>query len=105
LEKSDDSIVVPSHEDLALRREFVELLKEEIKSWRPKFKKTQEKIVLEAIIVLLENPNLISICNKKAIYLYLREITGLTTKQVVTNLSKFKKKYELFKKKYFNGEY
>ena len=69
-----------------------------------KFDKKQEKMVLEAIILLLNNPDLINIFNKKGIYLYIREITGLNTKQVVTNLSKIRKKYETFKRKYHAGE-
>lgn len=92
------------HEEMLLNTEYLILLKDEIKKWRGKFDKKQEKMVLEAVILLLNNPDLISIYNKKGIYLYIREITGLNTKQVVTNLSKIRKKYDLFKKKYHAGE-
>ena len=53
--------------------------------------------VYQAIIVLFESREDIEIFNKKAIYLYLREITGLNTKQIVNSLKKFRKKYFLFK--------
>ena len=82
--------------------EFLKLLKEEIKTWRSKFTKDQEKIVLDAIILLIYNPDLIDILNKKGIYLYMREITNLSTKQIVNSLVKFKKKYNSFKRKYLN---
>lgn len=101
--ESDDKMV-HNHEETLMDMEFLLLLKDEVKKWRGKFEKKQEKMVLEAVILLLNNPDLISIYNKKGIYLYIREITGLNTKQVVTNLSKVKKKYELFKKKYQDGE-
>jgi len=104
LEKNHDNILVGSHEDALLNDEFLELLKDEVKRWRDKFDKYQEKKVLEAVILLLQNPDSISIYNKKGIYLYIREITGLTTKQVATNLAKLKRKYGLFKKRYFAGE-
>jgi hypothetical protein len=104
LEKTDNDAIVTSFEEDLLRTEFLMLLKEEVKKWRDKFDKHQEKKVLEAVILLLQNPDLISIYNKKGIYLYIREITGLNTKQVVTNLSKMKKKYKIFKKKYLAGE-
>ena len=39
----------------------------------------------------------IEIFTKKAIYLYLRELTGLNTKQVVNSLNKFREKYSTFK--------
>lgn len=103
LEK-ENSVLQVSFEGSLLNYEYLELLKEEVKHWRTKFDKTHEKRVLEAVILLLENPDLISIYNKKGIYLYLREITGLSTKQIVTNLMKIKKKYLLFKERYESGE-
>jgi hypothetical protein len=104
LEKDNNESVVRSYEDDLLKEEFLSVLKDDIKRWRDKFDKEQEKIVLEAIIVLLENPDLIPFYNKKGVYLYIREITGLNTKQVVTNLTKFRKKYAMLKKKYIEGE-
>lgn len=104
LEKDNHQAIVVSYEDEMIQDEYITLLKEEVECWRDKFDKHQERKVLEAVIILLSNPDLISLYNKKGIYLYLREITGLNTKQVVTNLSKFKKKYNLFKKKYHAGE-
>ena len=46
----------------------------------------------------------IEIFNKKAIYLYLREITGLNTKQVVNNLNKMRLRYRVFKFKWDEGD-
>ena len=48
--------------------------------------------VYQAIVILFESKEEIDIFNKKAIYLYLREITGLNTKQIVNSLKKFRKK-------------
>lgn len=93
-----------SLEEELVNREFSILLKEEIKNWRDKFDKVQEKKVLEAVIMLLDNPDIITLLNKKGIYLYLREITGLNTKQCVTNLEKLRKKYRKYKTKFLNGE-
>ncbi len=56
--------------------------------------------VYEAIKVLFESKEDIEIFNKKAIYLYLREITGLNTKQIVNSLKKFRKKYSVFKEEW-----
>jgi hypothetical protein len=60
--------------------------------------------VYKAIVVLFESKDDIEIFNKKAIYLYLREITGLNTKQVVNSLNKFRIMYRDFKKDWENGE-
>ncbi len=104
LEKNNNQAVVISYEDILLKKEYFGLLKGEIRKWRGKFDKEQEKKVLEAVILLLDNPDELPIYNKKAIYLYIRNMTDLNTKQIVTNLAKLKKKYKFFKGKYFNGE-
>ena len=52
----------------------------------------------------MNNIEQIEIFNKKAIYLYMREITGLNTKQIVSCLNKMRVKYRLFKKKWDEGE-
>jgi hypothetical protein len=57
-----------------------------------------------AVRILLDSADQIEIFNKKAIYLYLREITGLNTKQVVNNLNKLRKRYRTFKVKWENSE-
>ena len=63
-----------------------------------------ERKVYDAINTLIDNADKIEIFNKKAIYLYLREITGLNTKQIVVQLSKMRQKYSDFKERYDNGE-
>ena len=82
------------------REEFRELLMEEIKSWDDGTLKENEKKVLDAIKILIESIDDIEIFNKKAFYLYLREITGLNTKQVVGSLNKLRSKYGFFKKRW-----
>jgi len=83
--------------------EFWAALWQEIDKWQPDKMKPNELKVYKAIRVLLENPDDIQIFNKKAIYLYIREMTGLTTKQVVNNLKKFKTRYNYFKNEWDEG--
>ena len=66
--------------------------------------KANEKRVIEAIKILLEEPDSIEIFNKKAIYLYIREITGLNTKQIVNNLTKVRMRYREFKNDWDSGK-
>lgn len=84
--------------------EFWTSLHGEIDTWDSFMLKENEKKVLMAVRILLESADQIEIFNKKAIYLYLREITGLNTKQVVNNLNKLRKRYRTFKNKWQNGE-
>lgn len=84
-------------------QQFWSALNSEIKSWEQLSMKPAEKKVYEAVKILLSNPDDIEIFNKKAIYLYLRELTGLNTKQVVNNLNKLRAKYRTFKTDWDEG--
>ena len=79
-----------SYNDLREEIEFWNSLFEEIDHWDNFMLKENEKNGLEAVKILFESVDNIEIFNKKAIYLYLREITGLNTKQVVNNLNKLR---------------
>ena len=83
--------------------EFWTSLNNEIGTWDSFMLKENEKKVLMAVRILLDSADEIEIFNKKAIYLYLREITGLNTKQVVNNLNKLRKRYKVFKNKWQSG--
>ena len=85
-------------------REFWENLWEEIESWDVDFEKEAEKRVYEAVKIILSSVDDIDIFNKKAIYLYLRELTGMNTKQVVTHLNKMRGRYRDFKKDWDDGK-
>ena len=80
--------------------EFWSSLYEEMETWNNLNLKANEKKVLDAVRILFQHSEDIEIFNKKAIYLYLREITGLNTKQVVNNLNKLRIKYKDFRRKW-----
>jgi hypothetical protein len=84
--------------------EFWTSFYKELSSWDTSQMKENDFKVYQAITILFESKEEIDIFNKKAIYLYLREITGLNTKQIVNSLKKFRKKYYSFKDGWENGE-
>ena len=84
--------------------EFWQHLFSEINNWEKLKLKDNEKKVLDAIKILFDSIDEIEIFNKKAMYLYIREITGLNTKQIVNNLNKIRIKYKQFKKKWDEGK-
>ena len=94
----------PTYLEARTEVEFWTSLNGEIDTWDSFMLKENEKRVLMAVRILLDSADQIEIFNKKAIYLYLREITGLNTKQVVNNLNKLRKRYKVFKTKWQNGE-
>ena len=83
-----------------IKAEFFMHLKEEVDSWHTLPLKPNEKKTVQAIQVLFDESDKIDIFNKKAIYLYIREITGLNTKQVVSSLNRIRRRYREFKKEW-----
>ena len=90
------------------QHEFWQHLLKEIDDWEgcelQSDMKPNDLYVLKAIRELLQNPEDVEILNKKAIYLYLREITGLNTKQIANSLKKFKVKYREFRVDWNRGD-
>lgn len=84
--------------------QFWKTLLSEIERWQEFPMKPNEEKVLNAVITLMTNIEQIEIFNKKAIYLYLREITGLNTKQIVSCLNKMRARYKVFKGRWDSGE-
>lgn len=93
-----------SYQSKRLRQEMLEHLKKEMESWAVDFEKEKEKKVYDAVMMLFDSADEIEIFNKKAIYLYLRELTGMNTKQIVSQLNKMKKRYREFRKNWDDGE-
>ena len=87
-----------------LQEEFWNSFYKDMKNWDFEDMRENDQRVYKAIVVLFESKDDIEIFNKKAIYLYLREITGLNTKQVVNSLNKFRQLYFEFKKDWENGQ-
>tara|TARA_R110002074_G_scaffold342280_1_gene512826 strand:- start:66 stop:611 length:546 start_codon:yes stop_codon:yes gene_type:complete len=96
-----------THNDYSENREkdeFWSSLWYEIESWDTGSMKSNELRVLNAVKDLMDASDKIEIFNKKAIYLYIREATGLNTKQVVNNLNKIRLKYRTFRFKWNQGD-
>jgi len=97
---SDDSYL-----ENRIEEEFWTSLWDEINSWETDMMNENEKKVYNAVKIVLNSKEDIEIFNKKAVYLYLREITGLNTKQIVSQLNKMRKKYRNFKHRWDNDKF
>ena len=95
-----NNVYETSREDI----EFWKHLFDEMEGWNSLNLKDSERRVLSAIQDLFNNIDQIQIFNKKAIYLYLREITGMNTKQIVSSLSVIRKEYNDFREKWESGD-
>ena len=88
----------------AEEKEFWVFLLNEVESWQNLKMKGNDQKVLDAVLTLMKNIEDIEIFNKKAVYLYMREITGLNTKQIVGCLNKMRARFRVFKEKWDRGE-
>jgi len=107
ISKSYEEEFLSTNESYVTEREDYEFWKQfynELKSWDQSCMKDNDLKVYEAIKILFESKDDIEIFNKKAIYLYLREITDLNTKQIVNSLKKFRKRYSTFKEDWDTGQ-
>lgn len=97
--KEPELIMYNTYNEEREKEEYWDNLYAELMDWQNEEEmKISEKKVLQAIMVLMQNPSKIEIFNKKAVYLYIREMTGLNTKQVAANLTSLKCRYKIFKK-------
>jgi len=85
-------------------REFWKILNDAVNNWSNEDLKEQEQKLLSAIRVLLDNKDKIEIFNKKAIYLYIREISGLNSKQITAGLQKIRIKYRDLRRDWNEGK-
>ncbi len=102
--KDNPGLISGSYEDELTEKEFWVELFRDMDEWRPTLKKKHEIQVLDSIVFLLQNNHLVSIYNKKAVFLYIREMTGLTVKQVNHNMNRLKELYLAFRERFHNGE-
>lgn len=104
--ENDEFVTHNTYEEDRDQMEFWIALTNEIEDWKhfDDLKEIEVKTVL-AIQDLMSNIDSLEIFNKKAIYLYLREISGLNTKQLVASLSSLKAKYKDFRQDWLNGDY
>jgi DNA-directed RNA polymerase specialized sigma subunit len=101
--EEENLFVLNGYDEEREKREFWQALWHEMDTWDTQTLKPNEKKAYEAVRILLKDPDAVEIFNKKAIYLYIRELTGLSTKQIVLSLKKFKNKYNYFVQKWNRG--
>ena len=105
--KQVDEEKIICHNPYPAQQEFADFWKSlwtEIDCWEINDMKENERKVYNAVRTILNSVEEIEIFNKKAVYLYLRELTGLNTKQIVSQLNKLRKRYFLFKKDWDAGK-
>jgi len=85
--------VVPSQEDVFIREEDKLILLDLVDEIHKKLSNQNEIECIKAVKILFENIDDLDFLNKRAIFVYLREISGLSPKQLSVAMSNIRKHY------------
>lgn len=86
--------VIPSQEDIMVREEDKIILHEILDLVNNKCSNKNEKLCAKAIITVFKKINDLEFLNKRAIFVYLREVSGLNAKQLSIAMSNIRKYYK-----------
>jgi len=90
----EDNCVIPSQETLLENELTAQRIVQTLYEIRTKMKSENELSCINSIITIFENIDDLDLLNKSAILLYLRELSGLTPKQLTTAMQTVKKLYK-----------
>lgn len=93
----EDYGMVPSQDVILENRNFVTGLAEMLGSIKGSVKSQNELACINSIITVFDNIDNIDLLNKSAVLLYIRELSGLTPKQLTATLHSLKKQYRKIK--------
>jgi hypothetical protein len=85
--------IIPAQDDLMVREEDKEILNEILEKINTRVNNQNERLCIDAIIKVFENSDNLDFLNKRAIFVYLREISGLNPKQLSVAISNIRKYY------------
>src|SRR5260221_999947 len=89
--------VVPSQETILENKTVAKGIVDMRYEIRSKVKTENELACINSIITIFENIDNVDLLNKSAILLYLRELSGLSPKQLTTTMTLIKRHYRRFK--------
>lgn len=86
--------MLPSNDEVISKQEMINILHSILHALQEKVKTDNEKLVLDAIYEIVNNLDDIEILTKRAVLLYIRNLTGLSSKKLSVCLSNLKKHYK-----------
>lgn len=93
----EDQTLVPSQETILENKVQAKRIVELLYDIRAKARTENELSCINSIITIFENIDDIDLLNKSAILLYMRELSGLSPKQLTTTMQAIKKHYRRLK--------
>lgn len=93
----EDHNVIPAQDELLMNESAVRSVVRLLYEIRDKVKSENELACINSIITIFENIDDIDLLNKSAILLYMRELSGLSPKQLTTTMQTVKRHYKRLK--------
>lgn len=93
----EDHNIIPAQDELLMNESAAQSVVKLLYEIRAKVKTENELACINSIITIFENIDDIDLLNKSAILLYMRELSGLSPKQLTTTMQTVKKHYRRLK--------
>jgi hypothetical protein len=93
----EDHNVIPAQDEVLMNENATQGVIKVLYEIRDKVKSENELACINSIITIFENIDDIDLLNKSAILLYMRELSGLSPKQLTTTMQTVKKHYRRMK--------
>lgn len=93
----DDYNVVPAQDEMLINESAAQSIVKLLFEIRARAKTTNELVCINSIITIFEKIDDLDLLNKSAILLYMRELSGLSPKQLTTTMQSIKKSYRRMK--------
>jgi hypothetical protein len=93
----EDHCIVPSQETVLENKTTANGVVEMLHDIRSKVRSENELACINSIITIFENIDEVDLLNKSAILLYMRELSGLSPKQLTTTMQMIKRHYKRLK--------
>lgn len=97
LEKIESHNTIPSYDEVVSQQEIRAFLEKTISELEGRTKTPNEEITVRAIRDIMSNLDDLELLSKRAVLLYIREITGLSSKNLSIALASLKKHYKEIK--------
>lgn len=97
IEAIENYKIVPHHDEVMMKRDEMDSLKTMLTTIKSRVSNENDIQCINSIMMIFEKIDDVDLLNKKAVFLYIREMTGLTPKQLTTTISSLKKHYREIK--------
>jgi hypothetical protein len=92
-EQIEDFNTMPSYEDIIIDKEKREKIIKVLAEIKKRVRNEREEACIEAITTIFTNIDEIDMLNKRAVFVYIRELSGLNSKKLSVAMSQIRKHY------------